>query len=155
LQVFLVTLWEPAKPARNPWPRMLEHHHHILLKDQRHRSWDAERDHQNLHQSHLMAKNIEGHFRDHLLSLWQLSLKTKNHMSTSEILASTSTSIHWTRARILDRILEMLWLHQWPGLVDWLGTHQIRHAKRRSTRTVLGALGENSPILRALAPGRL
>jgi hypothetical protein len=30
-------------------------------------------------------------------------------------------------------------------LVDWLGTHQIRHAKRRSTRTVLGALGENSP----------
>ena len=39
-------------------------------------------------------------------------------------------------------------------MVDWLGTHQIRHAKRRSTRTVLGALGDNSPILRALAPGR-
>ena len=41
---------------------------------------------------------------------------------------------------------------QWPGLVVWLGTHQIRHANRRSTCTATGALGEHDPFPRANGP---
>ena len=41
---------------------------------------------------------------------------------------------------------------KYPGLVVWLGTHQIRHAIRRSTCTVSGALGENDPTPRANGP---
>ena len=41
---------------------------------------------------------------------------------------------------------------QWPGLVVWLGTHQIRHANRRSTCTATGALGENDLFFRANGP---
>lgn len=55
-----------------------------------------------------------------------LSLKMKNRMIISEILASTSTSIHWTRVRILDRTLEMPWL-----------VHRVKAARVRSTLQVL------------------
>ena len=41
---------------------------------------------------------------------------------------------------------------QWPGSVVWLGTHQLRHAIRRSACTAAGALGENDPSSRANGP---
>jgi len=41
---------------------------------------------------------------------------------------------------------------QWPGSVVWLGTHQLRHAIRRSACTATGALGENDLFPRANGP---
>jgi len=69
MQVLLIALGKSAKPAGNLGSRVPEHDHHLVLEDKGHRPGDAERDHQDLHQSHPVAQDIKRHLRDDVLPL--------------------------------------------------------------------------------------